>query len=87
MEDKEYRAMCANLRDLMKTRSGKDIIWHVLSMCDLNMNAFMDDSLKTTHILGKQFVGLQIIQFLEDADPTIYPRLLLDKIEIGGENA
>lgn len=77
-EEQDYELLVANTRELLKTRPGKDFIWHILSICNLYGESFTGNS-QTFYLEGKRAVGLEILQVLEDSDPTAYARLLLDK--------
>lgn len=75
-EEREDHALFESIRELMKTRVGKDLMWRILSMCELYVDTFTGNS-STFYREGKRAVGLEILQLLEDSDPTIYPNLLL----------
>jgi hypothetical protein len=77
-EEKEYSNLLSDIRELSKSSPGKNFIWHVLSLCNLYTESFTGNS-HTFHLEGKRSVGLQVLLALEDADPTLYARLLLDK--------
>ena len=80
-EEKEHHVLLENVRELSKHSFGKEFIWHVLAMCNLYGDNFTGNS-QTFYLEGKRSVGLQLLQLLEDADPTIYARLLLEKQQI-----
>ena len=77
-ESQEYDVLCANVRQLLKTRQGKDVIWHILSLCNIYSDTFTGNS-QTFYLEGRRSVGLQVLQLLEDADPLAYAELLLEK--------
>ena len=77
-EAQEYDVLCANVRQLLKTRHGKDVIWHILSLCNIYSDTFTGNS-QTFYLEGRRSVGLQVLQLLEDADPLAYAELLLEK--------
>ena len=77
-EELEYHALLENIRNLIKLRQGREFIWYVLSICDLYSDVFTGNS-RTFYQEGKRAVGLEILALLEDADSTIYPRMLLNK--------
>jgi len=79
-EEREYRALLENVRQLMKSKAGQDVVWFILSMCNLYGDQFSGNS-RTFYEEGKRSVGLEILQLLEEADATIYPRLLLDMMK------
>jgi len=84
-EELEYHALIENVRELMKLRQGKEVIWYILSLCNLYGDIFTGNS-RTFYEEGKRAVGLEILGLLEEADKTIYPRLLLERTK-GVENA
>lgn len=75
-DEREYRTLCANIREITKTEHGKDVIWAFLSMCNIYGESFTGNS-QTFFYEGKRSVGLEMLQLLEDSDPSLYPRLLL----------
>lgn len=80
-EEKEHRLLCANIREVLKTGAGKKFLWEILSRCNLYSESFTGNS-QTFFLEGKRSVGLEILQLLEDADPTAYANLLLDNQKI-----
>ena len=83
-EEKEYELLLANVRKVLKSRAGKAVIWHILSMGNIYSDSFTGNS-TTFYNEGRRAIGLQILQLLEDADTTLYPRLLLDNINVTEE--
>ena len=77
-EEKEYHVLLENVRELSKHGFGKDFIWYVLASCNLYGDNFTGNS-HTFYLEGKRAVGLQVLQLLEEAAPTLYARLLLEK--------
>ena len=69
--------LVANVRNLIKTKDGKEVIWEILSMC----NTYSYNPIGDLYLEGKRSIGLDILQLLEDADPTFYGRLLIEKQE------
>lgn len=65
-----------NVKTLMATRQGQEVIWEILGMCDLYSDTFTGDNRAYYHE-GKRAVGLMILSMLEEADKAIYPNLLL----------
>lgn len=76
-EKKELNLLHANVRDLVSTRKGKEVLWEILGYCSVY------SSIPGKFEAGRRQVGLDIIQLLEDSDPTIYPNLLLEKANNG----
>lgn len=77
-EEQEYDILKQNFKKLLETETGQSIIWHVLSFCNLYGESFTGDS-QTFYMEGKRAIGLEILQFMEDADKLAYPKLLLAK--------
>ncbi len=77
-EEIAHDLLVANTRDLLKTRSGRDFIWHVLSISNLYGDIFTGNS-QTFYYEGKRAVGLEVLQLLEDVGKTAYAQLLLTK--------
>ena len=75
---KEYDVLIANVRQVAKTRQGKELLWHILGMCNLYSDGFSGNS-RTFYEEGKRSVGLEILAMLEEADPLVYPLMLLEK--------
>lgn len=76
--DKEYEVLLGFVQDAMRQRHVRDIIWHILSLCGLYSDQFSGNREHTDYLLGQRSIGLAVLQLLEDADPSIYPRLLLE---------
>jgi hypothetical protein len=74
----DHEVFNANVRELLSKSFGKEVIWHILSMCNIYGDTFTGNS-HTYYLEGKRAVGLEILQMLEDADPTAYPKLLLSQ--------
>lgn len=77
-EEIEWHVLCENVREMLKTRAGKEFVWFVLSESNINGGIFTGDN-RIFYLEGKRAVGLSVLQLLEEADPTAYPRLLLEK--------
>ncbi len=78
--DKDHEIFIANVRTAMKTRGTKDLVWDVLDFCGLNSGSFTGNS-TTFFNEGKRAVGLYLLGVLQEADPKIYPKLIIEKIE------
>lgn len=55
-------------------------MWHILGLCRLYTDDYSDTN-RVFYNAGRRAVGLDILQALEDADPTSYPRLQLSQLE------
>ena len=80
-EELEHHVLLENVRELLKTSYGKDVIWHILSFCNLYSDGFTGDN-ATFYNEGRRAVGLQLLHLLDEADPTAYARLILAKQDI-----
>ena len=67
-----------DLKGVLKTSSGKNVIWNILSVCGIYENTFTGNS-QSYYLDGRRSIGLEILRMTEDVDPTAYPRLLLTK--------
>ncbi len=70
--DKERAAFISRMRDLMKLRHAREFVWEVLSLAQLytyNVNE------------GRRALGIDLLALLEDVDPTLYPRMILENIK------
>ena len=77
-EVKRLAAFHHNIRFIAKTPEGKSFITWVLSLCHLYDDGYSTDPGYMAHISGMRSIGLRVIEVLGEADPTIYPRLLLE---------
>lgn len=87
-EEREYDVLLANVRELLKTSYGKDVLWYILSLCRIADTCFTNDN-TTFYNEGQRSIGLQIMQLMDEADLSAYPRLLLEKRKIdieGGQD-
>lgn len=76
-EEKRQEVLDANVREVMRTTHGRDVIWEILDLCGIySLNTTGDREQE-----GRRMVGISILAMLEEADPEIYPKLLLAKQE------
>ncbi len=76
--EKERKLLLARVRDVAQTPAGKDFIWELLSMAGIYATTFTGNS-QGAYNEGRRSVGLDIMQLLEEMDPTFYPTLLLQQ--------
>ena len=76
-EAKEVDVFNHSLRELMKTKAAKELITRILDFSGINTPVVGD------RMAGRHEVGLEVLGMLQDADPTIYPRLIIENIENG----
>lgn len=83
VEDKDYDTVLSNVRQVVKTRQGKELIWEILSRCGIytTMSGAKKQSIYFNE--GQRSIGLQIVELLNEADPEIYPNLLKEHIKNG----
>ena len=79
-EDKAHEILLGNIRKLLRDRAGREVIWHILSLCEIYSPSFTGNS-HTFFNEGKRTVGLEIIDLLNQADPSAYANLLLKQGE------
>lgn len=80
--EREQEIFIAQVRDVLRTKAGKRFVWDILSHCGLNSNSFTGNS-HTFYNEGRRGVGLYVLDLLEQADPSIYPNLILEQIKAG----
>lgn len=82
MNEKEaQKKLEADVTTVMGIDQGKDLIWEIFSLCGIYDNQFTGNS-GTFFNEGRRSVGIDLIQILNDADPTLYPRLLLERARL-----
>ncbi len=69
--------MLADLRDLYKDRRFRKILWHILGMTGIYTVNYSNE--QAAYMDGRKSIGLELIDTMNEADPTMYPRLLLEK--------
>lgn len=86
MNEKDIRKKLeTDISSTMGTDQGKDTIWEILSLCGIYDNQFTGNS-GTFFNEGRRSIGIDIIQMLNDVDPTLYPRLLLEHAQLKDNN-
>ena len=75
--DKEYNALVGNFKSMLARADGREVIWYVLSLTDMYSIRQEGDAYNE----GRRSIGVDILQMLEEVDPTLYPQLLLTKHE------
>jgi hypothetical protein len=78
-QDKEYDVLLDNVRSILSTRQGREFVWWILSQSDFYSDP-PEDPVSCNRVLGRQSLGRDVLYLLEHADPTAYPKLLLEKI-------
>jgi len=75
-QDEDYDLLKENLREVLKAKAGKEVLWYILSLC--GMYTYIPEKISGVP-LGRREVGLDILQLLSDVNPKLYPELLLLK--------
>ena len=71
-----------DLRNILKTSAGQNVLWYLLTLCEPFNSPFCQTGrADTDYMCGRQSVGLDLIRCLEAADPTAFPRLMLNNLE------
>ena len=67
-----------DLNAVIDTPQGRRTIQWILSMCGMYRSCFNADLAITSFSLGERNIGLRIVSEMNEIDPRIYPRMLLD---------
>lgn len=81
-EELEHKLLIGNVQEVLKTGPGKETLWGILSLCGIYRDCFTGNA-QTNMLEGKRSVGLDILQLIDEADPTAYAELLLEKSKLG----
>ncbi len=81
----EYEVFIESLRKVLNTAEGKKVVWEILTMCDLYDYSSLPKKSDLYHRLGRQSVGLEILQALDRVDDETYPRLMLTMGDKSGD--
>jgi hypothetical protein len=76
-EKKAYELLLNNLKATMKTEQGREVIWHILSLCGIYDGGSTGEEILRQQ--GRRDIGLSIIGLMHDAEPTMYAELQLKK--------
>ena len=74
-DEVEYDKLCGSFREVLKTPQGKEVLWHILGLC--NLYGVSTDKDYALVLEGQRQVGIDILQVLESVSKDAYPRLLL----------
>lgn len=77
-EQSERDELARAFREVFAMASGKRVLFWLLEQCAIYRDAFAGDDAVTNYTLGQQVPGRKLIAMLDDLDPRLYPRLLLD---------
>lgn len=77
-EEFEREELARAYRDVFATPAGKRVLFDILQECAIYRDPFAGDNNATNYTLGLQAGGRRLISKLDEIDPRLYPRLLLD---------
>lgn len=75
-DEKEHDDLIDHYAAVLRDKSGRQVIWDILSMCGLYHDQFTGNS-QSFHLEGKRAIGLELLGRLGDVEATAYPELLL----------
>jgi hypothetical protein len=67
-----------DMAELMKDKKAQDFIIYLLDFTNINGNNYTGNNDETNHRLGRASVGFHLLGLMEEVDPTLYPRILLN---------
>ena len=76
-EDFDETEVGRALNNVMCTAEGRLVIWTILSSTGMHRDEFHGGE-RDAFEKGKRSIGLQLVSLMQDVDPTIYPRMLLE---------
>ncbi len=79
--DREAAVLELNVRNALKHKPTRILMWELLNLTSLNADSFNRDSKQMAFNEGRRSVGLDILSMLETADARIYPNLILENME------
>lgn len=74
-QEKEYALLKENVRAAMQNKAARVVLWKILEMADVYRISGPDDP---RFYEGRRSVGVDILGLLDDADPLLYPKLILE---------
>lgn len=81
-EERDLDLLNGKINAVMRSKEGRDVIWHILSLHPIHADSFTGNS-TTFYNEGRRSYGIEILQMLEDANPRHYAELILEKIKEG----
>lgn len=76
--DKKQQRDKINLETVLQNRCGKEFVLRLLDECGVYRNAYSGEADATMFRLGEQNVGLKIIGMINDVDPSLYPKMMIE---------
>lgn len=80
-KNKELDILQSNVREVLKTGAGKELIWYMLEICDIYNDYNIADTNRVNYMLGRRSIGLELLQLIEDANPGSYSKLLNERMK------
>lgn len=81
-EKYEREALEGAFREMLRSEPGKRVLFWLLEQGSIYSDPFTGEDASTNYRLGRQATARRLIQQMNDIDPTLYPKLLLDMAEI-----
>lgn len=78
MSVSERDLLLMHMRDVLSTKGGREVIHEILDMAGILTTTFTGNS-QTYFLEGKRALGLDIIELMEEAEPTSYATMCLTK--------
>lgn len=76
---KEYRQQVEDMREMLSTKSGRNVLWVILGLTEYT--DYFNDSESLEKQSGKREVGLDLLQYIERADQEAYPKMIIENLE------
>ena len=76
----EHDNLVADVRYILKDSRARNVLWHILGICGIYDDTFTGNS-QTFYREGMRRVGLDTLQLIDEADPSAYARLILEKLD------
>lgn len=85
--EREREELTRAIQEVIATGAGKRVLFWFLEQCELKANGFTGEAASTNYLLGKQAAGRKVIDFLDQIDPRLYPKLMLEVADLREVNS
>ncbi len=68
---------------LAKTPNGRDVLWDILSECGVYTLSYGPNGVGAEFNDGRRSIGLHILGRLNESDPGIYPKMIIEREKNG----